>query len=379
MKDIMVPKHRDDLTPAWLTAALREGEHLPANVAVTELEAKAIGLGRGFAGVTMRLRPRYDDVAPDVPHSFVVKLPPFIDAGPDQTALIRQMQAAEIQWYREMQAETHVRTPRHYWSGVDPGAGRYCLLLEDMGQLREATQMESCTLDDARVAVQALAGIHAGWWNSPELPAKSWLSGPREHAQLFTERFSLGWPLFVERFADEPWMPAFQPIGVRLNARLKELLERGAASASTIVHGDYRLENFMFGEAGTPEEFVVLDWQLCGRGSGLRDLAYFISQSLGPEARRQNEEALLKLYHKALADSGVKDYLFDQCYEDYRLGLLLSMWIPVNGANVPTPEPGLPPEQRARFDRWLGQALQLMRCLSERNALAILDNNAANY
>ena len=63
------------------------------------------------------------------------------------------------------------------------------------------------------------------------------------------------------------------------------------------MHGDYRLENFLFGPEGS-DELCVLDWQIVSVGSGARDLAYFVSQNLLPEMRRKHEKDLLALYRE---------------------------------------------------------------------------------
>ncbi len=80
------------------------------------------------------------------------------------------------------------------------------------------------------------------------------------------------------------------------------LLALMEADGRTLVHGDYRLENFMF--AGEDGSLVVLDWQLAHAGGGAQDLAYFISQNL-PVRSVASTESLLDAYHDALVAGGV--------------------------------------------------------------------------
>ena len=51
----------------------------------------------------------------------------------------------------------------------------------------------------------------------------------------------------------------------------------------TIVHGDFRDDNLMFGGDGGS---CVVDWQTVGLGPGVADLSYFLGASLAPEDRR---------------------------------------------------------------------------------------------
>jgi hypothetical protein len=39
--------------------------------------------------------------------------------------------------------------------------------------------------------------------------------------------------------------------------------------------------------------------------------------------RRDNEEQLLRMYHALLVKRGVREYTFDQCWDDYRMAMLL--------------------------------------------------------
>jgi hypothetical protein len=63
-----------------------------------------------------------------------------------------------------------------------------------------------------------------------------------------------------------------------------------------------------------------VDWQSLVIGSPLSDVAYFLGASLLPEVRRPVERELVRAYHDALLTEGVRDYAFDQCWQDYRRG-----------------------------------------------------------
>jgi hypothetical protein len=97
----------------------------------------------------------------------------------------------------------------------------------------------------------------------------------------------------------------------------------------TLVHGDFRLGNMMFGEPQTADEMVAFDWAGTRAGPSRWDLCYFLALNLPVALRRELEEPALRRYHATLTDGGVTGYSFDRCYEDYRLVLLLALFQPL--------------------------------------------------
>jgi hypothetical protein len=67
------------------------------------------------------------------------------------------------------------------------------------------------------------------------------------------------------------------------------------------------------------------DWAVASRYPGIRDVAYFLCNSLPTETRRAEEGALLDRYRRALADDGV-ELDAELVQEQYRLFSVYS-WI----------------------------------------------------
>ncbi|MCZ6867886.1 MAG: phosphotransferase [Gammaproteobacteria bacterium] len=374
-----VPKTPEEMTPEWLTEALHESGALATSARVTGCEFDEIGIGRGYVGVTLRVKLDYEPAAAG-PASLVAKLPTVLEiAQESDRALVAFIYSTEINFYRKLAAECPARIPVHYWSGSDPDAGRYCLLIEDMGNLRMVAQVKSCSVEDANLAVSTLAKIHARWWQDERLTGQQWLLNSQGSGQLFQGLYAQGWDHFWAEHGDV-LPPEYEAAGRALSGRFAELVEEGSRSAWTLVHGDYRLENFLFDDAHA-DPLVVLDWQLISWGSGLRDLSYFIAQNLTTELRREHESDLLKRYHETLRAHDVNGYTFDQLIRDYRIGLLLATVIPVNGARMlaEQKEQGfdyLDAEQRELIEGALEGGKALMREMATRNVSAILDNAA---
>ncbi len=67
-----------------------------------------------------------------------------------------------------------------------------------------------------------------------------------------------------------------------------------------LVHGDYRLDNMLFGTDGADRPLTVVDWQTVSWGPALTDLSYFLGTALPAPQRREHYDALLRAYHEAL-------------------------------------------------------------------------------
>ena len=96
------------------------------------------------------------------------------------------------------------------------------------------------------------------------------------------------------------------------------------------MHGDYRLDNMLFGERATRRgRSRSVDWQTVGWGQVMTDASYFLGGSLTLEDRRAHEQELLREYHEALHEHGVRGFGWEECWEGYRrqafLGVLMTV------------------------------------------------------
>jgi hypothetical protein len=75
----------------------------------------------------------------------------------------------------------------------------------------------------------------------------------------------------------------------------------------------------MFYGDGEP---CLFDWQMCQKGKGIFDVAFFLVLSTPTELLAANEHALLQAYHKALVSSPrAVAYDFDALVEDYKFAV----------------------------------------------------------
>ena len=248
---------------------------------------------------------------------------------------------------------------------MDSANGRFCLLLEDLGHLRASTHVESFGAADARLTVRGLAKFHANWWGAPSLEPQTWLRRPEQSGATLMQLWGFSWEMFKEFFSDALTAELVE-IGERIGQQMLALNQRGAASATTLVHGDVRLANLLFDDDAVDDGLYLLDWQGVHLGSGPGDLGYFMALSVATELRRDVEDELLQLYYRTLRDNGVAEYSYQQCYDDYRIGLLVALAIPVNGTRMTLTSGG----------GRTGAEMVRMRATVERNLASILDNDA---
>lgn len=91
----------------------------------------------------------------------------------------------------------------------------------------------------------------------------------------------------LKRWASQWEQTRTEPVPVMEEA-LRLLSERMPQQVgASIVHGDYRLGNFIVGDGRIR---AVLDWELCTLGDPLADLGYLLNTWMSPEERRGDAE-----------------------------------------------------------------------------------------
>ncbi len=292
---IPVPALLSDITPAWVDLALADGGTL--DVSVADIEVEPLGASVGLLGDLARIRVTYG--RGDGPATMIVKLP-TTDPGGHQVGTMLRAWAREVAFYREVApASPGVRIPTCYYSGADPVAERWAVLLEDCHH-EPVDPIRGADRESARLAVGALAQFHARWWQAGryfewmpgfDSTGVGGLQGPWLDAiPLFLERYGR---LLPDRTDD--WLTRFAPT-------LGQWSDRAAAEPLTIVHADYRLDNLLL--AG--DTVTMIDWQTALRGPGAMDLSCFIVTGLTIDNRRALEDELIDQYRTALAAEGVE-------------------------------------------------------------------------
>jgi aminoglycoside phosphotransferase (APT) family kinase protein len=303
-----IPASPSDVTSAWLSTVL--GADI-AEVTVTPV-------GTGQTGATYRVTPTYGGARAGLPDTMIVKLPSQDEAVRERVALGYR---AEYAFYTEVADTLTVPLPTWFHCEIDRDGADFVLLMADLAPAVQGDQIAGCSLVEARLAVQALAGLHGPRWCDPGWLTFTGATMPRADAD------------FARGMGDLATMAANTTIG-KLGERMTEADRVTLTEAAVLVgpwlllhpdrfsllHGDYRVDNLLFDPERT--RVTVVDWQTLTIGLPARDLAYFVATSLAPELRSAVERELVDSYYDALIVEGVTGYARETCWQDYVLGML---------------------------------------------------------
>lgn len=314
----------------WLTEVLQYAGVL-GDAVVTRVERQRIGTG--LVGQNVAFSLTYDRPAPDAPASVVGKFP-SPEPQSRATAKALRLFEREVRFYQEIAGTVDVRIPACYLADIDLDTCDFVLLLEDLRPAVQGDQLAGCSLDEAMLAMDELAALHAPRWGDPTLANIEWLGqydDAQSHAMIQSMYQGL-WSGFVRQYGSS--LTAGAPaLGEAFGASISDW-RRSWTPPCCVTHGDYRLDNMMFGTEKGGYPLTTVDWQTVGHGPGILDAAYFIGNGLCVPDRRAHEMDLLKRYHDALSARGVDGYEWRQCLADYKRATLSGVLMTVIASQV---------------------------------------------
>jgi hypothetical protein len=192
-----------------------------------------------------------------------------------------------------------------FWLGRKlPRAERdYALLLEDMSHLRAGNQVNGCSTEDAKIALKSMAVFHAQYWNTDALEQSPWVIPLNLSAKIGHAVFQDCLPRYIEANKSS-LKPGHLELLDWLNNNATELILQYTTLPSTLLHGDFRLDNIFFDDE--KKEFVLCDWKTLSHGPGALDLAYFLSASMDNNADEVTVTQLIEYYRAQLANHGIQ-------------------------------------------------------------------------
>ncbi len=345
----------DEITAEWMRQALAAGgaSGLPT---IRDVSVEDLGSATNAFGRLLRCRLTTDGGPVAAPASVIVKLP---TAHPTAFRFARwlSMHERECRFYRRLAPQARIRSPALLYGDFDEHTHRFVLVLEDLRDLdlEVPAGLAGVEAGRARRAVREIAGLHGQFWGEVDHPALSGFPdvlGPK-YARFLQIAYLVCLPAVLERFGDcfsGETRRLVEALGPRIGAHFAAV----AAGPRTFVHGDYRGENMFFragddagagasagagagarGEAG--DDFAVIDWQGCGLGAGLYDVAYFLGANVATDDRRRIEREALGEYHDIVCRLGAEGFTFDDCWRGYRrnmLGVLVPLVLGAGGLDL---------------------------------------------
>lgn len=324
-----IPASTDEITASWLQQALAAGGKVDAP-SIRDMRLEQVGTGVGHVGESALCHLTYADERPGVPATVFVKLH---SSHPKTDKLARRVRLyrRECAFYRCLSERAPIRSPILYYGDYDRRSNRLVLVLEDLGGMDRADEIEGADAAQAQRVVRAIARFHAYSWNkthtSPfvdifdSLDPKwrppvqlIYLASLRRTFEVFGDHFSAGMRRVTETFG---W-------------RAADYMGDLARGPRAFGHGDYRLDNMFFGPGA--DDVAVIDWQVCGGNSPLGDVAYFLGGSLPVESRRSIEREAVAEYHETLRQGGVEGIGLEDCWRLYRQNMFVRMLVIVVSA-----------------------------------------------
>lgn len=294
----------EDVTTKWLADVLRTGQ-------IASFTSTRIGTGQ--VSDCYRLDIQYEPEAHG-PNSVILKVAasnPISRA----TALRLGLYEREVRFYEEMVNTIKGPLSTCYYASWDDDT--FSLLLSDARPAVVGDDIQGASIEQAKLAVTELGRIQGPFLRESSLIQAPWLHRAPITQALLSTLFTGFSERFNNRLSEEhlnvcrKFVSAFDAF---------QEIQRNSGNLIGLVHGDYRLDNLLFGEDGADRSLTVVDWQTVFAGSVMTDFAYFVGCSLTIDDRRNHIHELLDLYlgalgpdtrmSKELAEKGLREQSF---------------------------------------------------------------------
>jgi hypothetical protein len=235
----------------------------------------------------------------------------------------------EVHFYKYLAGRAGVETPTAYAAEYESETGQMLLILEYLNECGDVgTINTNSSLEQIVRVTNALAGMHAKWWNTDELENLTSI-------RTFEQPFESGGRLFdsgvysgarfIEQYENR-LHPAIYDLYSSSNPWPQNL--QGMFSGNrTLCHYDVAAKNLFL-----PEDLTLapkfFDWSLITRGSIGIELAVIIAYSLSVEEHDRIPD-VLNSYLETMHSLGITDLTSDTLWNDVRCGLLVRLAAPI--------------------------------------------------
>lgn len=309
----------EQVTPAWLTATLAGAGVLDSGEV---LEVTPVVWSTHFC-VLARLEVRYG--APTrAPVRFILKFThPQLPPSPLERGW-------EVLFYTQVAPHTRAPLPRCCHAALSADRHRSHLLLEDLSSTHVSSPPSHLPppWQFAEQIVDALADVHASWWERPPYDVLDWqpLTPAALDARIADVRARM--TRFLT-FLGDRLSPARHDHLSRVLNSLPRLYRRLLDPAGyTVVHDDVHVGNVLFPKDPQRDTIRLIDWQTWHIDLAAKDLAHMMALFWFPDVRARWERPLLERYLARLRRRGVAGYTSAALWDDYRLAVVRMLFYP---------------------------------------------------
>ncbi|MCZ6555977.1 MAG: hypothetical protein O6759_07665, partial [Candidatus Dadabacteria bacterium] len=165
------PMHPEEITPEWLTFALKESGVIE-KASVIDVKRTIIGGGKGFKSSVVRVGVKYDQAESDAPTSVVAKIEPEDESVQAINKKFSSFER-EISFYKQVAPSAPIRLPVLYYAVEEPPA--YSMLMEDLSSLTPGDQTVGMHESQVMATVETMGKLQAKYWNNNLLEELSWM------------------------------------------------------------------------------------------------------------------------------------------------------------------------------------------------------------
>lgn len=319
----VVPARWEDLTPDWMTAALRR-DHPDAVVGAVRLVDSDDGTNR-------RARFELDYARGSGPQRVFLKA----HAPSHKWVHLRNGNLFLESRLFASGARLPLEHPHVCLAVPDYPRLDFLLVMEDLA-LRGADMRDALrplSVEQVGSGLRGLAALHREYWNMGArthrglgwvrqwAPSQGWQVGLRKRVPIGLSRAGDGFAASIRTMNGDEVVDLWASNVTTL-----------ASGPQTLLHGDAHIGNTYVLPGG---ETGFLDWQVVRRGNWVQDVGYFMIGSLTVEDRRQHERGLLELYRDALqlpaADLPSRDEIWLRYRQSPAYGL--AIWLSTLGTD----------------------------------------------
>ncbi len=239
---------------------------------------------------------------------------------------------SEVQFYTSIASSMpDPPMPCCFHSAYDAASSRYHLLLQDLTETHQVNWNKTPELCSALKTVEALARLHAFWWDSPQLEEKVGRYPCSSVMNCYISHHQPGIDPLINYLGDRISAEDRAILSLVWEKHPALLLKRAQENKHfTCNHGDPNPGNILSPNTQNGRTYLIDRqpfYSSLTTWIGASDLAYMMVHWWETGIRCELQEPLLRQYLSQLQESGIVDYSWQMLWDDYRLAAMQSFYV----------------------------------------------------